>query len=242
MEGFAFVHNNSSEKLKYQPLFTSTKRFPSSMMYDSRKPIDHYSHYITLNESHSVIMEGAYIQLIHMVDELIWTTFLKLRKEIDGTQEEVYSMAVDTIANTNIYLSYATEKTILNINLQSQNDIIRLYGDIHNLQTIPWVIGILSTSKIYTGISYIHKKIYNTRRKTFFLASYAVGKRPHAGHLFLLSRIKSLARFLEPEVEVILEMNDTGERFENLVELAASELNINQNTIIARLNAGEYSL
>lgn len=245
--GFIFEKNDTEEKLKYQPIFTSRNSYPSLMMYSSRQATDTSDYYIVLNDSKKITMEGAYIQIVRMVDELIWTTALEMQKTNTtlSSIEEAYRIAIEYISSLNVSIKYATESSILDKRLVNKEDIVRLYGDIHDLETVPWVIGLISSSPFQTGLTYIHRREIRKSKLTF-LASYTTAKRPHVGHLFLFSRIRALSLFLGDNTEVVIEMNDTGERFENLIEVAFNELDIStkqgQDKLIKEIIEGQYSI
>lgn len=245
--GFKFERNNTNEKLKYQPIFTARKSYPSLMMYTSRPETDISDYYIVLNDSKKITMEAAYIQIVRMVDELIWTMALEMKRESNAITNigEAYKVAIEYISSLNISIKYSIESSILDKRLINKEDIVRLYGDIHDLETVPWVIGLISESPFKTGLTYVHRRENNNSKLTF-LASYTTGKRPHVGHLFLFSRIRALSLFMGDNTEVVIEMNDTGERFENLLEVAISDLEITNkqghDKLIKEIIEGQYSI
>ncbi len=95
---------------------------------------------LLLNER-SMLIEGVILQVLRMLDELIWCRFWHLSQTLEIDRDLAYGLACGEVQKFGVECCYVSERDILLIRDQNPLTPLRLYGDIHKKGTIPFLIG-----------------------------------------------------------------------------------------------------
>ncbi len=255
-----FLNTQEKSAKNYHPIISELKRKPSEQMYDERPEIDAYT--IVLNDDQPLTMEASILQIERMTDELIWSLTKEYQLVYDMPDVWAFAAAVETVTAIGVNVQYASLNDILNFKFFHNDIVSRIYGNIHNKQVVPAVIGIVVPPNIDSFGNILNSppdvpdllgaqesgndeerteeiKMYNQKARV--LASFTIGKRLHAGHAFHLATMEMTCRQMGRNAEMVFEFNDTGIRFADLLEVGSKELGIEAYQLAELITLGEIS-
>lgn len=256
---FVMVDTQGEDSKRYSPIFTRAKCRPSEMMAAKRELVEN-AITIVINDDEPVSMEGAVLQVERMVDEAVWTICNGIQETEQVPGAAAYSRAVEYVQKRGLNIAYATANTILDLKSSLPDAPVRLYGDIHKQSTVPPIIGIILYGGLPVGAEIKYPKAQSDKEaiqsdclenhSIIELAdsedivanlSITLGKRLHAGHLFMFVKAWSALRGSD-RASMCVEFNDTGPQIDAMLEVAASETGKSVEFVAAAISAGYYAL
>lgn len=200
---------------------------------------------IVVNEQ-KVVREGLVVEVIHLLDELIWQKYLGFKDRFGLA--DAYELAVREVVEEGVELLTASEAYLLEM-IGEEKFKARLYGS-EAIGSVPKLMGgvVFGTDEktsaidlsgrvgdeIEFGGSFLQTEVAG---KIGFGAGVTLGKELHLGHLALLSSAE-LARLAVGGDQVRLFSNDTGPRVAGMVATLALIRGETVSKVASRLRRG----
>lgn len=89
----------------------------------------------------SMLLEGAVLQLVRMLDELVWCRHLYLIETQSVESRFAYAMACSHVYSFGVEISYVSEDDIMSLRARNPLTPVRLYGNTKKSFVVPLVIG-----------------------------------------------------------------------------------------------------
>jgi hypothetical protein len=231
---------STTELIKMDSLFTKVQDLPADC------------NAISLNER-NVTLEGLIVEMVHLLDELVWTRYQALSEELepqtDHEKDNLYERAIKEIQDEGYFIHIASTEQIINMHLMYPETSIRIYGS-GAISSINPVMGLVSSShraqavlqawEIPVKAGEIEESLTAEKEKVTsseIAVSITLAKPLHLGHLLLLSTA-DLIRSVTGEVSITLINNDTGPRVVATVESIATKLDMPLDEVQAKLVQG----
>lgn len=232
-----FLLDDSKEAKKSIKLSTSTLLKPENKIETEPQGKDYF---IILNNQASSI-EGLYLQIERMIDELVWCLSLTQR-EPGKSNIDAHQLALEKIYKNGFDIYAMEEKQLLDLRKRDARYKVRIYGDVNKEGLVPNVIGAVGPfekcikpekikipqrkkDEVVSKNASVEK--LNFPDKPFINIGMCIAKKPHIGHMLLVSMAEIIRRSTgENSTPMIIHANDTGPRIaETVINLSQKKKN-----------------
>lgn len=250
-----FLQKGTTHYKSLFPISTTNLLQPSQLDSVSQPE---YKYNILFNKK-PITIEGAMLQIGRMVDELVWTTSINIRNDLQISHREAYEAALNDILNSGIGYSYCEEEEILNLRRSDPNYAVRMYGNVNGKSKVPNIIGaivpighcpplepyqqpsILDFTSTEESVD-TELDISQLETTPYIIFGMTIGKQPHMGHALLMGVADTVRETLGKETPIFMDANDTGPRIVATIATGAKLLNLSPVEITTLLSQGNISV